>query len=95
MMKPEDRGEGGGGGQQEREREIVCQNVDVWRLGFQPCQMIKMFPLTFIFPYLDPCLRTLGRHEYECRDGHIEFDLRSVYGWKCNLDALSLVSVSV
>lgn len=56
----------------ERERKIVCQNVDVWRLGFQPCQMIKMFPLTFIFPYLDSCLCTSGCIEYEARDGHIE-----------------------
>lgn len=78
MMKPEDREEGG----QEERREIVCQNVDVWRLGFQPCQMIKMFPLTFIFPYLDSCLRTLSCVEYELRDGRKEFDLRSVYGWE-------------
>lgn len=89
-MKPEDRGEGEG-----REREIVCQNVDVWRLGFQPCQMIKMFPLTFIFPYLDSCLRTMGCVEYEFRDGRIEFDLRNVYGWRCNLGMLHLVTVLV
>ena len=71
----------------------MCQNVDVWRLGFQPCQMIKMFPLTFIFPYLDVCLRTMGCIEYEFRDGRIEFDLRNVYGWRCNLGWLHLMMV--
>lgn len=60
----------------------MCQNVDVWRLGFQPCQMIKMFPLTFIFPYLYSCLHTMGYVEYEFRNARIEFDLRNVYDWR-------------
>lgn len=42
MMKPEGRKKGGRQGdregKQEGEREIVCQNVDVWRLGFHPAK---------------------------------------------------------
>lgn len=71
----------------------MCQNVDVWRLGFQPCQMIKMFPLTFIFPYLDSCLCMLSCVEYKLRDGPIEFDLRNVHGRRCNLAMWRFVTV--
>lgn len=71
----------------------MCQNVDVWRLGFQPCQMIKMFPLTFIFLYLDSRLRMLSCVEYELRDGRVEFDVRNVYGSRCNLGMLLSVTV--
>lgn len=54
-------------------------------IGLPPCQMIKMFPLTFIFPGILPMYNELHVNEYayEFIGGYIECDLRN--GWRCNL----------
>lgn len=77
-----------------KEREIVCQNVDVWRLGFHPAKWLKC-SLWHSYSSLSGSLpaRDEPRHECEFADGRIEFDLRNVYGWRCNLDRAGSVTV--
>lgn len=86
MMKPEDRKKGGReAGRVGRGEGDCVSKCGCLEIGLPPCQKIKMFPLTFIFPLsgILPMYDEPSVNERRFTDGHIGNDLSN--GWRRHL----------